>query len=243
MSVAQKIKTSLTVMGCLAGIVLCMNASAAPTADSMKKAVTNELGIEPDSVEKSVLPGLWEVIKNGRIFYVDDTLKYVVMGNIFDAKTQTNLTQESEKKFGAKNWKNWPFKDAIKQVYGKGERQIVVFSDANCGYCRDFERTLERVGNLTVYTFVTPLIRGEENNREVVCAKDPAKAWHDWMVKGTSLPAVQGNCNTEVLQRNLMLAAKLGLRGSPALFFPTGEKVNGAIPANALEEILSQQQK
>ncbi|MBB5470938.1 hypothetical protein OKW30_001908 [Paraburkholderia sp. Clong3] len=51
-----------------------------------------------------------------------------------------------------------PVQDALKQVKGNGARKIAVFADPDCGYCKQLETTLEDVGNITVYTFLFPVL-------------------------------------------------------------------------------------
>ena len=88
---------------------------------------------------------------------------------------------------------------------------------------------------------ITPLIRGEQNNYEIVCAKDPSKAWADWMRRGITPPAAAPGCDSSVLTRNLQLAGRYGIGGAPTFFFPTGDRMTGAVSADQFEEILSEQ--
>ena len=153
------VKTVLSLT--LLGTLLTTSVAQAATADSVRTSLMTATGLIADAVEPSPVKGIWEVQIQGRIFYVDDEAKYVLAGaNIIETATQKNLTNERLREIARENWSKWPLKDAVKQVYGKGERQIVVFSDANCQYCRAMESVWEQVGNLTVYTFITPLIRG-----------------------------------------------------------------------------------
>ena len=163
--------------------------AAAIDAEAVREALMKNTGLKAESVQPSPIPGLWEVFIQDRLFYVDDKVGYVFSGSIIDTKTKTNQTQERLREFARENWSKWPRQDAVKQVFGKGQREVIVFSDANCTYCRSMERVFETVGNLTVWTFITPLIRGEQNNYEIVCAKDPSKAWADWMRRGITPPA------------------------------------------------------
>ena len=151
------VKTVLSLT--LLGTLLTTSAAQAATADSVRTSLMTATGLIADAVEPSPVKGIWEVQIQGRIFYVDDEAKYVLAGaNIIETATQKNLTNERLREIARENWSKWPLQDAVKQVYGKGERQIVVFSDANCQYCRAMESVWEQVGNLTVYTFITPLI-------------------------------------------------------------------------------------
>ncbi|MDO5532660.1 DsbC family protein [Sutterella sp.] len=221
-----------------ASLLLCAGAAAAADELTIRDELMKTTGLRADSVRPSPIPGIWELIIQDRIFYVDDKVEYVISGTIIDTKTKTNQTAKRAREWARENWSRWPRQDAVKQVIGNGEREVIVFSDANCTYCRSMERVFERVGNLTVYTFITPMIRGEQNNREIVCSKNPSKAWVDWMRKGITPPEAPADCDASVMQRNLSLAGRYNITGAPTFFFPSGERMTGAVSADQFEEIL-----
>lgn len=224
-----------------AALAVSAAAHGAATEESVRDSLMKNTGLRAESVRPAPIPGLWEVFIQDRLFYVDDSVEHVLSGSIIDVLSQKNLTQESLRRYARDNWSKWPFQDAVKQVFGKGERQVIVFSDANCGYCRKMERVFEEAGNLTVYTFIAPMIRGEQNNREIVCSKDPSRAWHDWMARGIAPQPAPDGCDASVLQRNLALTGRLNITGAPTFFFPTGDRLTGAVPVEQFEAILAEQ--
>ena len=223
-----------------AALFVLTAASAVHAADeqSVRDHLMKNTGLRAESVTPSPVPGIWEVFIQDRLFYVDDTVEHII-----STKSQTNLTQERLRRYARENWNKWPLEDAVKQVFGKGERQVIVFSDANCGYCRQMEPVYEAVGNLTVYTFIAPMIRGEQNNREIVCSKDRSKAWHDWMRNGVAPAPAPADCDASVLQRNLQLTGRYNITGAPTFFFPTGDRMTGAVSAEQFESLLAAQTK
>lgn len=224
----------------LAALTLLSGAAQADE-QSVRDQLMKNTGLKADSVRPAPIPGLWEVFIQDRLFYVDDKVDYVFSGSIIDTKTQTNQTQERLREWARESWNKWPREDAVKQVFGDGSREVIVFSDANCTYCRSMERVFEEVGNLTVYTFITPMIRGEQNNREIVCSKNPSKAWADWMRKGIAPESASPDCDASVMHRNLSLAGRYNVTGAPTFFFPTGDRMTGAVPASQFERILAEQ--
>ena len=59
-----------------------------------------------------------------------------------------------------------------------------------------------------------------------------------WMVSGKAAPAADAKCeapNDEVVE----LGHKLGIQGTPAIFFADGSRIPGAIDAKSLEEKFS----
>jgi thiol:disulfide interchange protein DsbC len=97
-----------------------------------------------------------------------------------------------------------PLKDAFTIVRGNGKRKLAVFEDPNCGYCKRFERDLQKVDNVTVYMFLYPILGPDsvEKSRNIWCAKDAAKAWQDWMVRNEAAPAETPGCDPTALARN-----------------------------------------
>lgn len=234
---------SLRTLCAAALLALGLASSAAGAADeqSVRDALMKNTGLRAESVRPAPVSGLWEVFIQDRLFYVDDEVKYVFSGSLIDTATKTNQTQERLREFAREGWGKWPRQDAVKQVFGSGGREVIVFSDANCTYCRSMERVFEEVGNLTVYTFITPMIRGEQNNYEIVCAKDPSKAWADWMRRGITPPPAPQGCDSSVLKRNLRLAGRYSVTGAPTFFFPSGDRMTGAVTAGQFEAILAEQ--
>ena len=232
----MQIKTLLMSACCALGIAA--GTAAAADVGTVKDNLLKNTGLEAESVRATPVPGLWEVFIQERMFYVDDSARYVLSGRLIDAQTQEDLTQVRLREIARSRWNQWPFEDAVKQVFGKGEREIIVFSDANCTYCRMMEKAYAEVGNLTVWTFIVPMLRGEENAREIVCSKDISKAWHEGMGQGIRPAVSVAGCDTSVLRRNLELAHRYNVTAAPTFFFKTGDRSTGAMPAYQLNSIL-----
>jgi len=124
-------------------------------------------------------------------------------------------------------------------VRGNGKRKLAVFEDPNCGYCKQFERDLKTVDNVTVYLFLYPVLGPDSNvkSRDIWCSKDKAKTWADWMTAGVKPET--GSCDTAALQRNIEFGRKYNITGTPTLIFADGTRAPGAIPAAQVEKQLS----
>lgn len=203
--------------------------SLAGEAD-VKKALETNLG-KVEKISKAPITGLWEVVVDGQIFYAEDTGRYVLTGNLIDTKTGKNLT--TERQFNA-----LPLELAIKQVRGNGKNVLVTFEDPNCGYCKKLAKELTSIKNLTLYTFLYPVLGEDsfEKTKMIWCAQDKVKAWNDWMITGKALAALPGKCDTTGLEKSIALGQKLRINGTPAMFFATGERVGGYIPAAEIEK-------
>lgn len=193
-----------------------------------------------DEVTKSPVPGLYEVRVNGfEIFYTDEQGNYLLQGNLIDVKQRRNLTEERVEKLSEVAFDKLPMKDAIKIVRGNGKRRLAVFADPNCGYCKQFERDMTKVDNVTIQLFLYPVLGPDSvvKARNIWCAKDKAKAWNDWMQRGVTPDA--GECDTAALTRNREFGQKYNITGTPTLIFSDGTRAPGAIPAAQVEKQLA----
>jgi thiol:disulfide interchange protein DsbC len=195
-----------------------------------------------DEVRKAVVPGLYEVRVNGsEIYYTDAQANYLIQGSVIDTKQRRNLTEERIDKLTAVKFEALPLKDAFTIVRGNGQRKMAVFEDPNCGYCKRFERDLQKVDNVTVYMFLYPILGADstEKSKAIWCAKDRAQAWQDWMVRDQPQPAAAAACDTSALTRNVELGRSYKITGTPTLVFVDGSRVPGAIDAKEVEKRLA----
>jgi thiol:disulfide interchange protein DsbC len=195
-----------------------------------------------DEVSKTPIPGLYEVRVGADLFYTDENGHHLIVeGQMIETKTRLNLTEQRVSKLTAIDFATLPLKDAIVWKQGTGARRLVVFADPNCGYCKKFERDLRNVKDVTVYTFLLPILGGDspEKSRDIWCAKDNTKAWRDWMIENTPPARSMGQCDTAAITRNINLAKRHRVTGTPALVFEDGKRVPGALPADQVEKQLA----
>ena len=222
------------------GMMMATGAQASEAV--VRKALTERFpGAQISSVKKTPYSGLFEVYLDGQLVYMDAKGQYVFAGDVIDLKTRRNLTQDRLAKLQAVDWKVFPLNNAIKSVKGKGERKLVVFSDVDCPFCRKFEAELAKVDNITVYTFLYPIEglhpKAVQTSRQIWCASDRNKAWDDYITKG-SVPGNDGKCANPV-DATVALGNKLGVGGTPTIFFANGVRVPGMVPAAQLERLLA----
>lgn len=197
-------------------------------------------GIAVDGVRATPMHGLYEVQVGTDLLYTDAQVDYVLQGSLIDAKARRDLTAERLEVLQRISFEKLPLKDAIVQVKGTGARKIATFEDPNCPYCKQLQKAFESIDDITIYTFLYPILTPDSTtkSRDIWCATDRVKAWNAWMVDG-KVPA-KAECDTP-LQANLKLGGELNVQGTPALFFPDGSRVNGALPLDALEKKLAEQ--
>jgi thiol:disulfide interchange protein DsbC len=194
-----------------------------------------------EEVNKSPMGGLYEIrVSGNEIFYSDADGNFLIQGNLIDTRQRRNLTEERVDKLNAVAFDELPLKDAFTIVRGNGKRKLAVFEDPNCGYCKRFERDMQKVSDVTVYMFLYPILSADsaDKSRNIWCARDRNKAWQDLMVR--DLPVPSASCDSSALARNIEFGRKHRITGTPTLIFADGTRVPGAISAQQVERHLSE---
>jgi thiol:disulfide interchange protein DsbC len=195
-----------------------------------------------ESVARTPFAGIYEVVFNGQIAYTDEKLNFVFFGNLVDVRSgseQRNLTRERSSQLASQSLRK-SSDNAIKRVRGNGKRVLYTFEDPNCGFCRELQKEVMKLTDVTVYTFLWPILSPDsvEKSRAVWCSKDRAKAWDDLMSRGIA-PQAGAKCDAP-LEKNHELAQRFGIRGTPAIFLADGRQVGaGYVPAAELDEALN----
>ena len=223
-------------------LTLAATFSLAVVADeaSVKKAVEAKLGTKVSSVLKSPYLGLYEVYADGQILYTDEKLTAIIAGTLIDGKTMKNVTAERMQKLTAIKFSDLPLELAVKQVRGDGRRVMASFEDPNCGYCKKLAKDITKLDNVTIYTFLYPILSPDslEKSNQIWCSPDKARAWNDWMMDGKL--SGRGDCDTSAVRKTVDLGHRLAITGTPTLFFADGERVPGAVPLAQIEKKLEQ---
>jgi thiol:disulfide interchange protein DsbC len=229
-----------TLMAVLAAAFVVPAALADEAA--IRKNISERLPDFPaiDEVSKTPIPGIYELRIGVEVLYTDELGNHLIEGQLIETKTKANLTEARLAKLTAIDFASLPLKDAIVWKQGTGARKLVIFADPNCGYCKRFEKELQAVKDVTVYTFLYPILGGDspEKSRNIWCAKDNTKAWRDWMLDGTTPARPMGQCDAAALQRNAAMGKKYRVTGTPALVFEDGKRVPGAMSVEQVEKQL-----
>jgi thiol:disulfide interchange protein DsbC len=217
----------------LAATLACFSLAAMADEADVRKAAESKLG-KVEKITKAPMAGMWEVTVEGQIFYVDDKASYVLFGNLLDMKTGKNITAERQ-------FNSLPLDLALKQVRGSGKNVMVTFEDPNCGYCKKLAKDITTLKDVTVYTFLLPVLGDDsyEKSKAIWCAPDRTKAWMDWMTAGKAPPAAPAKCDIAGLNKSAQLGSRLRISGTPAIFFAGGERVGGYISAAEIEKRFS----
>lgn len=210
----------------------------------MKAALETKLGTTIDTITKMPAAGLYEITSGEDVFYTDATGNYLVVGNLIDLRSKENLTRKraeaiKEASLPKFNFADLPLDSAVKIVKGNGKRQVAIFEDPHCGYCKKLEASLKEISDVTIYVFLFPVLGPDSlaKSKQIWCAPNRTKAWTDWMENGTA-PTGEGACKTP-LDSTLALGKKLKVDGTPTMFFGNNKRVEGAIGQADLEKALA----
>lgn len=191
-----------------------------------------------EHIVKTPYSGMYEVVIDDQLLYTDAQGEYLFEGSIIEAKSHSDLSGERRKVLFAIDFDKLPLDLAIKKVKGNGKRKLAIFTDPNCSFCRKLEKELSRVSDVTLYFFLYPIFPGsDEIVRNVLCSKNPIKAWDDWML--SEISPVKAACTTQT-EQVLALGQKLHVNGTPNLIFGNGIQAPGYLPAEELEKNLNQ---
>ena len=213
----------------------------AQAEQQVKTEIQKKLGTNAKvrSVTASPVSGLYEVLVGNEIFYTDTSGKYLIQGEIIELASGKNLTELRQADLNRIKWADLTQANAIKIVRGNGSRQLAVFSDPNCGYCKRLEKSLLQLDNVTIYTYLIPILSPDsaQKSKQIWCSSDPYKSYTDWMINGIT-PSGKSDCNTP-LDKNMAFAKTYGITGTPTLFFTDGSRFPGAVQITDIEKKFS----
>lgn len=194
-----------------------------------------------EHIVKTPYAGLYEIVIDGQLLYTDEKGQYLFDGNIIETKSRRNLSDEQRRKLFAINFDKLPLDLAVKKVKGNGKRKMAYFTDPNCSFCKRLEKELAKVSDATLYLYLYPIFPNSgETVRNVLCAKDPVKAWDDLMLN--NIAPESANCETST-GKVLALGKELRVNGTPNLIFGSGAQSPGYLPAEEIEKNLNDTNK
>lgn len=211
---------------------------AGETDEMLEKLRAAYPGTRFDAVATTVVPGLYEVAMGRNIAYVESGGRYFFFGHLYDLPESRDLTALRKADLERVDVSDVPAGDSI--LISRTDSpayRVTLFSDPNCGYCRDLEETLAALPQIEVQVHIVTLQPDPEGvARTIWCSKDRAKAWTAHMLGETSTPGTpsQTDCDTGALARNATLAKDLGVYGTPTLISEDGRIQPGATGAEAL---------
>src|SRR5262249_35693259 len=162
----------------------------------------------------------FELFTGDSIMYTDKAGAYIFGGPLVETHSKRNLTAERVDERNMIDFSKLPLEKAIKTVKGTGERKLAIFADPDCPFCKRLEKEIEPMTNVTIYTFLYPLLSlhpdAERKARVIWCSKDRSNAWSEWMLRATldDSPA----CEDAPISEVTAIARDLEINSTPTLF-------------------------
>ncbi len=192
------------------------------------------------SVEKTPIPGLYEVMVGPRIFYSSEDGRYFMQGSMIDLETRQDLTEVKVAAARLKSIHEMGYDQMIRFGPDMSKHEVFVFTDIDCGYCRKLHDQINdyiKSGIAINYLFYPRAGIDSESYDKAVsvwCADNQQTALTD-SKKGKSLD--KKSCDNPV-ERHYKLGQLLEARGTPLIVTQTGEKIPGYVPPEKLLTIL-----
>jgi len=225
-------------------LVLAVTASADEA--TVRRMIQDKLrgGGRIESVQKAPFGDLYEVVIRSDegllVYYADGDAKVIIVGQMIEAKSGRNLTEERQRKLTAVKWESLPLQWAISTVRGSGRRKIAVLSDPNCPYCKRLEEDLAKLDDITVHILPYAVVKPDSvrQAKAVWCSKDRVKAWNDLLFRRIE-PQAAPDCDTPI-EKLAEFGRRMGANSTPTWFLENGERYSGALPLEDVRKVLDE---
>ena len=226
---------------------LCFALTAAVADDAQpltKEELAGKLnGVEPSDISDSPVSGIYQVAVGSNVAYVTQDGRFIIRGDIYDASTSANITEVTRSRARAAMLATVDPASMIvfKPANGNVKHTITVFTDIDCGYCRQFHREIDKVTALGIEVHYLFFPRTGPNTESWT------KADHVWCAPnhnaaltraklGGEIP--EATCGNTPVESHWSLGKRIGVRGTPAIFAETGELIGGYLPPATLAKVL-----
>jgi thiol:disulfide interchange protein DsbC len=210
---------------------------------SPAELATKLSGIEAKDITEAPVPGLYQVAVGANVAYVTKDGRYIIRGDIYDAETSANVSEETRAKARVSMLDSVDPASMIvyKPASGEVKHKITIFTDIDCGYCRQFHREIDKVTALGIEVHYLFFPRTGPNTEswtkadQVWCAQNHNAALTRAKLGGEVPESAQ--CKTPV-ESHYALGQRIGVRGTPAIFSEAGELIGGYLPPAQLAKVL-----
>ncbi len=232
---------ALTLLLGLAASVATAQAQQSPKPDARAELASKIPGAKAEELRPSPVPGLYEMMRGTDVAYVTNDGKYVIAGDLYDLKSNDNLSETRRRDVRTRMLQGIPESEMLVFAPRDPKHTVTVFTDVDCGYCRKLHSEIaeyNRLGIRVRYLFYPrsgPDTESWEKAVEVWCsprrneALTRAKRGDELNVKP---------CGRSPVERHYELGQAFALRGTPAIILESGELLPGYVPPAMLADHL-----
>jgi thiol:disulfide interchange protein DsbC len=223
--------------------VIATAANAQEGADKVRKALeARDPSLKVISLEKSPASGLYLVQIDGASGYVTADGRYLILGDMLDVSSRTNLTERARQGVRRSLLRTVDPNSAIVFAPAKSRYTITVFIDADCPYCRKLHADIAQLlqSGVTVRYLAFPRSGPDTDSwskmEAVWCAADR----RDALARATLGADIEKpkRCAGHEIADHYALGQKLGIPGTPMILSEDGTVLGGYLPPSQLLEQL-----
>lgn len=195
------------------------------------------------TIKPSPISGMYEIEFDSKVFYSTSDGKYLIMGDVVDLKSRSNLTEERRGVIRLRLLDEVGEKNMIVIGPEKPRRTLTVFTDVDCPYCAKFHLDVPELNKHGVKVrylmFPRAGLNSESYRRAVAvwCAKDRVKAIGIAKAGGK----LEMKTCANPVESHYQLGQRLEIGGTPAIYVDDGKVLPGYIPAQRLLGMLGLQ--
>ncbi|MEA5444799.1 DsbC family protein [Gammaproteobacteria bacterium AB-CW1] len=201
------------------------------------------LPIEESQLSRADVDGWWVLRVGPDIVYVDDSGEHLFQGDLIHLPSRDNLTERARADARRDVLAQVDPDSRISYPAENEQYSVTVFTDIDCGYCRQLHRDMDDLNEagVTVHYLFYP--RGGEQSPaweksdRVWCADDRNAAMDYAKSGGTPDSDV---CDQTPTANHFQLGRQMQVTGTPAIITDSGHMIRGYLPvARMLDEIRS----
>jgi len=188
-------------------------------------------GAQVVAPERSPVSGLYLTSIDGVSGYVSSDGRYFVVGDMLDLASRRNVTEEGRKERRREVLRQVAPGEAIVFAPAKTKYTIIVFTDADCSYCRKLHGELDQLKSRGIAVRYLAFPRSGPGTKSwrtmaaVWCAGDR----RDALTRATRGDEVSAShsCSDAVIAKHYALGQQLGIPGTPMVVLSDGTSVGG----------------
>ena len=198
----------------------------------------------PADSRPTPVPGIVEVRRGADIVYMTNDGQYVFTGDLYQLSTRNNLSEARRRELRTQLINALPESQMVIFSPPRPKYTVTVFTDVDCGYCRELHRQIadyNRLGVRVRYMFFPrtgPNTDSWHKAEQVWCSAD-RKAALTRAKLGEELDTRP--CSATPVAQEYALGKALGIEGTPGIYADNGALLGGYLPPDALLAALAQQ--
>ena len=202
-------------------------------------------GVEASDLRDSAIDSFYEISVGSRVAYISRDGRYLMEGELYDLATSENLTEtaRSAARVGLLDGVDPAQMIVFSPQDRAADHTITIFTDIDCGYCRQFHREIDQVTALGVavrylfYPRTGPETESWSKAERVWCAADRNTALTNAKLGGR-VPDL--SCTDNPVAAHYDLGRQVGVTGTPSIYTAGGVHIGGYLPPQQLIETLNQ---